>query len=151
MKQQASVGEFYQLSLLDEAVVLYHSIGEDFIALLDQYVNIPHGQQRYCFIGPDHLLLGDVQEDEHGKLWHVAYAAHRKPERTISTFLELAPFELDRVKFCRYHNMDNKKIYSWKSLKRISKYGLITKSNTAGTATSTCTSSTSDASSGIAD
>tara|TARA_X000001388_G_scaffold77401_2_gene78051 strand:+ start:2414 stop:2860 length:447 start_codon:yes stop_codon:yes gene_type:complete len=147
MTSQQSIGEYHKLSLLDEAVVLYHSIGEDFIKLLDLYINVQDGQEKYTFIGPDYLILGHVDKDDKGRYWHVSYAAHRKPEKTIHLFLELAPFQLDRVRFCRYHNMNTDKYYSWKSLKRISKYGLITKSSTA-TSTAATTSAGSSSNSG---
>ena len=118
MTSQELVGEYQRLSLLDEAVVRYHSIGEDFIQLLDQYINVPEGAQQYTFIGPDYILLGKVCEDEKGKYWKVAYAAHRIKGTSIDLFLKLAPFELDRVMFSRYHNMDKQKTYSWKTLNR---------------------------------
>jgi hypothetical protein len=146
MTSQQSIGEYHRLSLLDEAVVQYHSVGEDFIKLLDLYINVQDGQEKYTFIGPDYLLLGHVAEDDDGRYWHVSYAAHRKPEKTIHLFLELAPFQLDRVRFCRYHNMNTDKYYSWKSLKRISNYGL--KSTSASSSTAATTSAGSSSNSG---
>lgn len=146
MTSQQSIGEYHRLSLLDEAVVQYHSVGEDFIRLLDLYINVQDGQEKYTFIGPDYLLLGHVGEDEDGRYWHVSYAAHRKPEKTIHLFLELAPFQLDRVRFCRYHNMNTDKYYSWKSLKRISKYGIKTTATSSSTAATTSAGSSSDSS-----
>jgi hypothetical protein len=146
MTSQQSIGEYHRLSLLDEAVVQYHSVGEDFIRLLDLYINVQDGQEKYTFIGPDYLLLGHVAEDDDGRYWHVSYAAHRKPEKTIRLFLELAPFQLDRVRFCRYHNMNTDKYYSWKSLKRISNYGL--KSTSASSSTAATTSAGSSSNSG---
>ena len=146
MTSQQSIGEYHRLSLLDEAVVLYHSVGEDFIKLLDLYINVQDGQEKYTFIGPDYLLLGHVAEDDDGRYWHVSYAAHRKPEKTIHLFLELAPFQLDRVRFCRYHNMNTDKYYSWKSLKRISKYGIKTTATSSSTAATTSAGSSSDSS-----
>lgn len=142
MTSQISVGEYHRLSLIDEAVVLYHSIGEDFIKLLDQYINVRPEEEKYLFVSQDYILMGHVSEDDKGRYWHVSYAAHRKPEKTIDLFLRLAPFSLDRVRFCRYHNMDTDKYYSWKSLKRISKYGIKTKTaSTASTASSSSASS----------
>jgi hypothetical protein len=146
MTLQKSVGEYHRLSLLDEAVLLYHSVGEDFIRLLDEYINVPDGQQQYTFIAPDYILLGKVCEDEKGKYWEVAYAAHRREGGSVELFLELAPFQLDRVRFCRYHNMDNEKFYNWDTLKRISKYGKKTKTTTKACGTSS-SSSSSDTSS----
>lgn len=139
-QQQPSVGKDYRLSLLDEAVVLYHTQKQDFIALQDYYLNCPDGAQRYYFSGPDHILMGEVLSDEDGKYWHVAYAASRNPSKTIDLFLKLAPFSLDRVLFCRYHNMNKpnpEKFYSWESLKRISNYGQQTKTTKTTTSTPT--------------
>jgi hypothetical protein len=141
MTSQTSVGEYHRLSLLDEAVVLYHSIGEDFIKLLDQYINVRPEEEKYLFISQDYILMGHVSEDDEGRYWHVSYAAHRKPEKTIDLFLRLAPFSLDRVRFCRYHNMDTDKYYNWKSLKRISKYGQQTKSTSTTSTASSATAS----------
>lgn len=141
MTSQTSVGEYHRLSLIDEAVVLYHSIGEDFIKLLDQYINVRPGEEKYLFVSQDYILMGHVSEDDKGRYWHVSYAAHRKPEKTIDLFLRLAPFSLDRVRFCRYHNMDTDKYCNWKSLKRISKYGQQTKTTTSTSTASSATAS----------
>lgn len=141
MTSQISVGEYHRLSLLDEAVVLYHSIGEDFIKLLDQYINIRPEDDRYLFMAHDYILMGHVEEDEKGRYWHLSYAAHRNKEKTLQIFFELAPFQLDRVRFCRYHNMDTEKFYSWKSLKRISNYGQQTKATTSTSTASSATTS----------
>lgn len=121
-KLKASVGEYYRLSMIDEAVVLYNTKKENFINLLDEFLNIPVGTEKYLWMAVDYILMAEVLEDEQGKYWDVAYAAHRIPGKTIDLFLELAPFRLDRVSFCRYHNIDKPKIYLWKNLLRISKY-----------------------------
>jgi len=123
-----SIGEDYRLSMIDEATVLYHTQGEDFIKLLDYYINCQEGEQKYFFSGPTHMLMGEVQEDEDGKYWHVAYASSRDAN-AVSMFLELAPFPLDRVHFCRYHQMnrdDPFKFYSWKNIHRLANYGIKT-------------------------
>lgn len=137
-KYQVSVGEDYRLSLLDEAVVLYHTQGQNFIWLQDYYLNCPHGGERYFWSAPNHILMAEVLEDEIGRYWKVAYAASRDPSKNIELFFKLAPFPLDRVVFTRYHRMnkpDSEKFYSWKTLKRISKYGLKTKKTTSPSST----------------
>jgi hypothetical protein len=119
------VGEDYRLSMLDEATVLYHTQGEDFIKLLDYYVNCQEGEQKYFFAAPTHILMGEVREDEDGSYWHVAYAASRD-KNAVAMFLELAPFPLDRVHFCRYHKMNHDnpyKFYTWKNIQRLANYG----------------------------
>jgi len=125
-KSNLSIGEYHRLSMYDEACVLYNTQGQDFGALFKEIVDSPNGEQKYFFGGPDYLLLGMVKEDEEGLYWHVCYAAHRNPEYTVTKFLELAPFPLDRIEFCRYHKMNTDspfKFYKWETFKRISKYG----------------------------
>lgn len=156
---QPSVGEYYRLSLLDEAVVLYHSQKQDFIALQDYYLNCSDGERRYYFSGPDYMLLTDVRTDEEGDYWNIAYAATRDKSKSLQIFFDLAPFRLDRVQFCRYHKMNTPnpyKIYTWDNLQRISKYGLKTESTAAPAAatsptcaaTSSCSSSTASSKAG---
>ena len=128
-KSKVLIGEDHRLSMYDEACVLYNTQGQDFGALFNNIVNSPNGEQKYFFGGPDYLLLALVKEDEDGMFWHVCYAAHRNPEYLSSKFMELAPFPLDRIEFCRYHKMNSTnpfKQYKWETFKRISKYGLFT-------------------------
>jgi hypothetical protein len=77
-KLQTSIGEYHRLSLLDEAVVLYHAMGEDFIQLLDYYINSDSLSGKYFFGGPDYLFLIEEMADEEGSYWHIAYASHRE-------------------------------------------------------------------------
>ncbi len=128
-KSKVLIGEDHRLSMYDEACVLYNTQGQDFAALFNNIVNSPNGEQKYFFGGPDYLLLALVKEDEDGMFWHICYAAHRNPEYLSSKFMELAPFPLDRIEFCRYHKMNSTnpfKQYKWETFKRISKYGLFT-------------------------
>ena len=128
-KSKVLIGEDHRLSMYDEACVLYNTQGQDFVALFNNIVNSPNGEQKYFFGGPDYLLLALVKEDEDGMFWHICYAAHRNPEYLSSKFMELAPFPLDRIEFCRYHKMNSTnpfKQYKWETFKRISKYGLFT-------------------------
>lgn len=122
MKSQRLVGSDYKLPLLEQAVCIYNTQGEDFYNLLFEYLQT-EGKQNYIFTGPDYILIGGVEEDDEGKYWHVAYASHRNPKKTIRMFLELAPFRLDRVRFSRYHSMDKLKTYTWDNLLRISNHG----------------------------
>jgi len=146
-KLQTSVGKDYRLSLMDEAVVLYHTQGQEFVWLQDYYINCPHGAERYYWSTPTYMLMAEVLEDEKGRYWKVAYAASRDPSKKVSLFFELAPFPLDRVMFNRYHRMNNpnsEKFFGWETLKRISRYGLKTKETTPSSTTS-CASPSSDA------
>ena len=129
IKSQTSVGEYHRLSLLDEAVVLYHTQKANFVELQDYYLNCPHGEERYSWSAPNHMLMAEVLEDEEGRYWKVDYASSRNQEKALTVFFDLAPFPLDRVCFGRYHKMNipnTEKFFSWNSLKRISNYGLIT-------------------------
>lgn len=120
-KSQASVGELYRLSLIEEAVCLYNTRGLNFWSLVDEYINTENAD-KYVFLSKDYILMGEVLEDDKGKYWDVGYASHRNPKKTVRMFLELAPFRLDRVSFCRYHNIDKPKMYMWDNLLRISRY-----------------------------
>jgi len=143
-QSQTSVGEYYRLTLLDEAVVLYHTQKQDFIALQDYYMNCPRDEERYCYSAPNCLIMAEVLEDDDGRYWKVAYAAGK-----IEEFFKVAPFRLDRVCFCRYHKMNNPnpdKFYSWDTLQRISKHGQQTKTTTSASR-STSSSSASRSSS----
>jgi hypothetical protein len=152
IKPQVSVGKDYRLSLLDEAVVLYHTQNADFIQLQDHYLNCPHGEERYYYSSPDCIIMAEVLEDEVGRYWRIAYAASRDPSKSVSIFFQLAPFPLDRVLFTRYHRMhkpNSEKFFSWESLKRISEYGLKTKSTSSSSSSpSPCCSRTSAITSG---
>jgi hypothetical protein len=119
---QQSVGD---LSLIDEAVVRYHSKGFDFIELLDQYLNYRDPYKRYVYSAPDYLILAeDAEDEEHGRFWRVVYAASRR-EDALFYFFKLAPYKLDTVAFSRYRHMtkekpDSNKFYSWNRLIRLS-------------------------------
>jgi len=144
-KLQTLVGDDYRLSLLDEAVVLYHTQGQEFVWLQDYYLNCPHGGERYFWSSPEHILMAEVLEDEIGRYWKVAYAASRDPSKKVALFMELAPFPLDRVAFTRYQKMNtpnSEKFFGWDTLKRISNYGLKTKETTSTSTTSCSTPST---------
>lgn len=133
-----------ELSLVDEAVVRYHSKGWKFVDLLDEHLNYRAPDERYIFSGPNYLLLGEVKEDEQGKYWLVNYAASRD-RSAIRLLMDLAPYKLDRVAFSRYRHISKDKpeiykFYKWDKLYES------TKTATSSTAT-TATSSTASASS----
>ena len=145
-KSQPLVGEDYRLSLMDEAVVLYHTQKQDFVWLQDYYLNCPHGEERYYWSAPNYMLMAEVLEDDEGRYWKIAYASSRDPRKTMEVFFDLAPFPLDRVLFTRYHRMNNpnsEKFFSWDSLKRISNYGIIKTKTTTTSSTTTRTASPS--------
>ena len=141
MKLHPRAGE---LSLMDEAVIRYHAKGLDFLLLLDMHLNYRYPDERYIYSGPDHFILAEVIEDDEGKFWCVNYAASRT-KNAIQLLMELAPFKLDRVAFCRYRNISNDSIDKYKFYKWDKLYGkkttttTSTTSATASSATATCT------------
>lgn len=137
-----------ELSLVDEAVVRYHSKGYRFVDLLDEHLNFRRPDERYIFSGPDYLLLGEVQEDDEGKYWLVNYAASRN-KSAIKLLMDLAPYKLDRVAFSRYRHIskdtpDIYKFYKWDTLYEKTKNSSTTSASTS-TAPTTSSSTSSEA------
>lgn len=147
MKSQGLVGSDYELSLLEQAVCLYNSQGQDFYELLAYYM-LTEDKKAYLFLAPDYILMGEVRVDKEGEYWHLAYAAHRDPKKTLLLFFELAPFRLDRVEFCRYYNMHKPKMYKWDNLHRIANYGIIAKTSTTSTASTAASSAATSSDTG---
>lgn len=135
-----------ELSLVDEAVVRYHSKGFRFVDLLDEHLNYRAPDERYIFSGPDYLLLGEVREDKDGKFWLVNYAAARS-KSAIRLLMDLAPYKLDRVAFSRYRHIskdkpDIYKFYKWDTLYEKTK-AATSSTTTSSTSPTTASSNTS--------
>jgi hypothetical protein len=123
------------LSEMDKAVVLYHSMGEDFIALLDQYLNAPPHFETFVFRTPDTLILGhrETRVDPHDPAspqdqdpyWYVTYAGSSAPH-PIRTILQHMPYHLDRVAFARYAKDKRKRLRFLKTNKLRRYYGIST-------------------------
>tara|TARA_E500000305_G_scaffold111014_1_gene121040 strand:- start:4963 stop:5448 length:486 start_codon:yes stop_codon:yes gene_type:complete len=133
-----------ELSLVDEAVVRYHSKGWKFVDLLDEHLNYRAPDERYIFSGPNYLLLGEAREDDEGRFWLINYAAVREGT-PMGIFFKFAPYKLDRVAFSRYRHISKDKpeiykFYKWERLYESTK-------NTTTSSTATATSSTTSASS----
>ena len=138
-----------ELSLVDEAVVRYHSKGFRFVDLLDEHLNYRAPDERYIFSGPNYLLLGEVREDKDGKFWLVNYAAARS-KSAIRLLMDLAPYKLDRVAFSRYRHISKDKpeiykFYKWDKLYESTK-GHTSTSSTSSTTTSSTTASSNTSS-----
>jgi hypothetical protein len=109
-----------RLTLIDKAIIQYHSVGVDFELLLSQYLIDGVVLSSY-----DYLLLG---RDVDGKYWEVGYAAS-DCDNPIKLFMDLAPYRLDKVAISRYRDIPNNKedifrFYSWDRLyKKVSSYG----------------------------
>ena len=141
-----------ELSLVDEAVVRYHSKGWKFVDLLDEHLNYRAPDERYIFSGPDYLLLGEVKEDEQGKYWLVNYAASRD-RSAIRLLMDLAPYKLDRVAFSRYRHISKDKpeiykFYKWNTLYEKSKNSSTATATTSTTATASSNTSSEAGSEG---
>ena len=150
-KSSQSIGDkvYTTLSLIDQATVMYHAQGMEFIELLDYYLNCPPHQKRFIFTGPRYFILAedidyedpmDPTSKKVDNYWHVAW--QQCMDGFAQTLFKIAPYKLDKVCFMR--NKDGVesefKSYSWDKLKRITSYGLKTKSTATS---STTTSSTS--------
>ena len=138
-----------ELSLVDEAVVRYHSKGWKFVDLLDEHLNYRAPDKRYIFSGPDYLLLGEVKEDEQGKYWLVNYAASRD-RSAIRLLMDLAPYKLDRVAFSRYRHISKDKpeiykFYKWDKLYESTKTATSSTATTTSSSTASASSTSSEA------
>jgi len=147
-----SIGEqvYTTLSLLDQATVMYHAKGLEFIELLDYYLNCPLHHKRFIFSGPRYFILiedidyEDPMNPESKKVdnyWHIAW--QQCMDGFAQTLFKIAPYKLDKVCFMR--NKDGVesefKSYSWDKLKRITSYGIKSKETTTPSTTSTTPSS----------
>lgn len=100
------------LTLIDKAIIQYHSVGEDFELLMAQYLINGVVLSSY-----DYLLMG---RDVDGKYWEVGYAAS-ECNNPIKLFMDLAPYRLDKVAISRYRDIpknteDVFRFYSWDKL-----------------------------------
>ena len=100
------------LTLIDNAIIQYHYVGEDFELLMAQYLINGVVLSSY-----DYLLMG---RDVDGKYWEVGYAAS-ECNNPIKLFMDLAPYRLDKVAISRYRDIpknteDVFRFYSWDKL-----------------------------------
>lgn len=150
-KSSQSIGDkvYTTLSLIDQATVMYHAQGMEFIELLDYYLNCPPHHKRFIFTGPRYfILVEDIDYEDPmdptskkvDNYWHVAW--QHCMDGFAQTLFKIAPYKLDKVCFMR--NKDGVesefKSYSWDKLKRITSYGLKTKKTTSTSTTSPATS-----------
>ena len=125
-----------RLTLMDQAVVFYHSLGLDFVELLDQYISAFPEAKRYTFIGPDYFLLGheetridpnDPEPRQTEPYWYISYMASGR-EKPLLHFMRLMPYPLDRVGFLRYAKYPDRgmRFLETAKLMRFLNYGLKT-------------------------
>lgn len=109
------------ITLYDEAVILYNSVGEDF----EKLVQLHHRNNGVVLHTPLWLLMG---MDIGGEYWQIGYAASKLPN-PIKLFMDLAPYRLDKVAISRYRDIpknteDVFKFYSWDKLySKVKNYG----------------------------
>ncbi len=115
-------------NLIGEALEYYAKKDVDFLELFHQHMEQYEGSRRFIYNSPDYLCLAEARYDEKEKWhWRVNYLASTKDD-AIAFFLNIAPFELDKVAFCRYRHISSNeedvfKYYKWKTIERISRYG----------------------------
>lgn len=118
MKSRTLPGD---LTLYDEAIINYNSVGEDF----EELVSWHHRHGGVVLHTPLWLLVG---MDIRGEYWQIGYAAAKLPN-PIKLFMDLAPYRLDKVAISRYRDIPNNtedvfRFYSWNRLyKKVSSYG----------------------------
>lgn len=109
------------LTLYDEAVINYNSVGENF----DELVMWHMRNNGVILHTPLWLLMG---VDIDGECWQIGYAAAKVPN-PIKLFMDLAPYRLDKVAISRYRDIpknteDIFRIYSWDKLyNKVKNYG----------------------------
>jgi len=128
-----------RITLMDQAVMLYHSKGQNFLDLLDPYLSNFPETEYYTFFGPDYIMLGRKETDEQGDYWHVDYAAGDG----LKVFLRLMPYRLDRIGFHRYFKYSDRSLRFLDTAKLLKHYGIISESS-AATSTSTAATAASD-------
>lgn len=107
-----------QRSLVGEAMDMYAEKDEDFLELIHYHLEQHEGSRRCIYSTPDYLILAEIRyHPEHGWHWRINYAASTQ-DNALSHFVEIAPFKLDKVAFCRYRNTDKFKYYNWDTLER---------------------------------
>ena len=131
-KSPMSIGDkvYTRLSLIDQATVMYHAEGMEFIELLDYYLNCPPDAKRYVWSGPRYFVLGEElnTEDPHDPTskkiepyWHIAW--QHCLDGFGPTLFKIAPYRLDKVMFMRNKDGHESKfrLYSWDRLEKFFK------------------------------
>tara|TARA_Y100000361_G_scaffold153636_1_gene175999 strand:- start:2679 stop:3047 length:369 start_codon:yes stop_codon:yes gene_type:complete len=118
MKSRTLPGD---ISLYDEAVILYNTVGIDF----NELIMMHHLNGGVVISTPLWFLMG---MDIRGEYWQIGYAA-AKVENPIKLFMDLAPYRLDKVAISRYRDIpknteDVFRFYSWERLyNKVKNYG----------------------------
>jgi len=124
-----------RLTLMDQAVITYHRMGENFLHLLDFYLSCHPEAERHIRTGPNFFLLFRREED----YWLVDYFGGSLAN--ISLLLGFMPYYLDRVAFVRYAKYQDKTIRFLKTNQLIKHYGLKTEIPSAASASASASAS----------
>jgi len=117
-----------RLTPMDQAVITYHSAGEDFVKLLDSYISSYPEAKRYVFFAPNIILLGHEEtrvnpnvwdSPKRNPYWLIAYAQGL----SIASLVPMMPYYLDTIGFNRYLKYPDKPIKFISTDKILSRYG----------------------------
>lgn len=128
-----------RLTLMDRAVITYHSMGENFLDLLDFYLSCHPEAERHIRTGPNYFLLFRKDGPEDDPYWLIDYFGGSG--NLLARMMEFMPYYLDRVAFVRYAKYRDKELRFIKTDKLIKYYGIKTEiaASTASASTSTST------------
>lgn len=128
-----------RLTLMDQAVITYHAMGENFLDLLDFYLSCHPEAERHIRTGPNFFLLFRKAGPADDPYWLVDYFGGSG--NLISTMVKFMPYHLDRVAFVRYAKYRDSTLRFINTAKLIKYYGIKTEiSSSASTASTAPTS-----------
>jgi hypothetical protein len=133
-----------RLTLMDQAVITYHKMGENFLDLLDFYLSCHPEAERHIRTGPNFFLLFRKEPDPDGDYWLVDYFGGSLAD--VPLLLSFMPYRLDRVGFVRYAKYLDKAVRFLKTDQLIKHYGLKTESTPASASASTSASASASSS-----
>lgn len=120
-----------RLTQMDRAVGLFHSFGEDFVGMLDNYLSCFPEAKRYVHVGPNFFILFH-EEDRVDPMvrdspktepyWYLSYTASEGTHGLLD-FLRFMPYKLDRVGFHRYAKYPKRGITFLSTEKLLNRYG----------------------------
>lgn len=127
-----------RLTLMDQAVITYHRMGENFLDLLDFYLSCHPEGERHIRTGPNFFLLFRKDGPEDDPYWLIDYFGGSG--NLLARMVEFMPYHLDRVAFVRYAKYRDKELRFIKTTKLTKYYGIKTKSSTSASTPSTSAS-----------
>jgi len=131
-----------RLTLMDQAVITYHRMGENFLDLLDFYLSCHPEGERHIRTGPNFFLLFRKDGPADDPYWLIDYFGGSG--NLLSRMTEFMPYHLDRVAFVRYAKYRDKELRFIKTSKLIKYYGIKTKSSASTSSAAHADSAASD-------